>query len=144
MAARFKVTIYEPKLEEEFTSAGQVGRWASRVQREIAAESKVEAPKRTTELAASIHAAGALKVGRFALRRIIAADAGHAEFVHEGTSGPIFPKHGRFLLVPANPGDLPMRQGGTNLVERESVRGQTANPFMTRAARTVLLRHGVI
>jgi hypothetical protein len=144
MAKRVIVTIYEPVLEKQFTSAGQVGRWASRVQREIATESRLEAPKRTTELAGSIHAAGALKTGRFALRRIIAADAGHSKYVHEGTTGPIFPKFGRFLLVPANPGDLPLRQGGINLVERDHVRGQSANPFMTRAARTVLLRHGIV
>lgn len=144
MGKRVVVHVYEPVLEGEFAAPGQVGRWATRVQREMAAEAKLEAPKRSFELANSIRAAGALKVGRFALRRIIAADAGHAGFVHEGTTGPIFPKHGRFLLVPTNPGDLPLRLGGHNITERDFVRGQTANPFLTRGARTVLLRHGIV
>lgn len=140
---RVVVTIDEVRLESEFAESGQVGRWGSSVQREVVLEGKLEAPKRTTELANSIHAAGALR-RRFGLERIIRVDAEYAAFVHEGTSGPIFPKHGRVLLVPAHRGGLPMRQGGDDIVERQSVRGQTANPFLTRAGRTVMLRHGVL
>ncbi len=144
MASTFKVTIYEPKVSLQFDTPGQVGRWASARQREIVAQAKVEAPTRYGELVAGVRAGGALKTGRYSLRRIVLSTAGHSRFVHEGTTGPIFARRYGFMMVPAFEGAAPGRMGGTNLVARRSVAGQRANPFLVRAGRLVMLRHGVV
>lgn len=144
MASDFKVTIYEPKVSLLFDAPGQVGQWASARQREIVGQAKVEAPVRYGELVMGIRAGGALKTGRYSLRRIILSTAGHSRFVHEGTHGPIFARRYGHMMVPAFQGAAPGRKGGTNLVARRSVAGQSANPFLVRAGRLVMLRHGVV
>lgn len=59
--------------------------------------------------------------------------SGHALFVHNGTTGPIYPLYSRRLKVV-----LP----GKTLI-RHSVKGQNANPWITRAADAVLLKYGI-
>lgn len=137
------VQVYRARLELLMTDAGSVGRWASARQREIAMQARVEAPTRYGDLVAGIRAGGARKTG-MTLRRIILSTAGHSRYVHEGTHGPIFANRYGTLLVPAYEGAAPLRKGGTNIIARRSVRGQSANPFLVRAGRKVMLRHGVV
>ncbi len=143
MADSFHVSVYRPRVEFQFTSAGQVGRWATARQREIVVQAKIDAPTRYGELVMGIRAGGARKVGT-SLRRIILSTAGHSRFVHEGTTGPIFARRYGFMLVPSFDGAAPLRKGGTELTARRTVAGQRANPFLVRAGRTVMLRHGVV
>lgn len=61
----------------------------------------------------------------------VRAGAGHAVFVHEGT-GPI---------IVGNPGPMrvPVRRGSTWRVDRWEVRGQTSNPFLSRAMESAFV-----
>lgn len=79
-------------------------------------------------------------------------DAPHAEWVHNGVKGRIYPTSGRYLAVPVPVGtavrratpnnrnrnlslDIPARRG---VILTESVRGQDANPWLREAGDAVV------
>lgn len=135
MPERFIVTVYDVEISRLFDAMGTVGRPMTRLQREIYAEAILAAPSRSGELKASHRNKGARKAGPYRIRGFIENTSAHAEFVYKGTHGPIFPRRRRFLRFPG--------RGGVGFTYKRWVRGQRANPWMERAARTVLSRHGI-
>jgi hypothetical protein len=111
-------------------------RWAKRLTDEVEVLAKTYCPKRTYNLANSIGStASANQYGVFTKVR---AGAHYAEYVHEGTHGPITPKHTPYLKFYgwgqwARP--EPYR--------KSSVSGQRAQPFLRRALAEVMREHGI-
>lgn len=135
MAEPFIVTVYDVKLSALFSAMGEVGKPMTRLQREVFAAAVAEAPSRSGELKAAHVNRGSRKAGPYRTRGFIENRSRHAGYVHEGTNGPIFPvRHQNLHLKPGN---------GHGFKSKRWVSGQRANPWMTRAARTVLSRHGI-
>lgn len=63
---------------------------------------------------------------RYKLSGVVHATADHALYVHEGTTGPIRSDKGRMLSVPS------LRKSAGGRVLKESVAGQSANPFLRK------------
>lgn len=136
MADVFKVVVYDIEISALFDAMGEVGKPMTRLQREVFMEAIAMAPARSGAIKRGHVNRGARKAGPYRIRGHIENHADHAEYVHEGTSGPIFPTGGaaEFRLPPG---------GGYGWRRAESVSGQRANPWMMRAARTVLSRNGL-
>lgn len=98
-------------------------------------------PSRSGHLSDS-HYKNYLHNGRFIGRGYVGNSASYAAAVHEGVPGPIFP-HGEFLLIPKSIAYKPKRSGGTQIMKVSSVRGQVPKPWIRRAARIVLAKHGM-
>jgi hypothetical protein len=105
---------------------------------------------------------GVLRRGPYGADGSAYNDAPHAEWVHNGTTGPIVPTRGRYLAVPVPPGTRVARLAQTSMraqsgafggayrsqaapsVSRRgviltpSVRGQQANPWLRRAGDRVV------
>jgi hypothetical protein len=128
-----------------------VGSYANGMGRRIMARATMDAPRRTSELALSHRYAGFLYRGRYKVGTRVENFAGHALFVHEGTTGPILPKTGTHLVVPTSRGAVPLR-GITTLrrtmygqvipakapfVLVRSVRGQRSQPWLRNAGEAV-------
>lgn len=116
----------------EFGIAGvvkeDVGAYGNRMGRRIMARATMDAPRRTGELALSHRYQGFLYRGRYKVGTRVENTAEHAIFVHEGTTGPIFPKRGMYLILPKG------RRGALRGITATSrnVRGQTVrsqSPF---------------
>lgn len=84
------------------------------------------APKRTRLMANSISPGRAVSRGYAASARIWCR-VPYATYVNLGTTGPIFPSQGQFLILPPRPPSYPA-YGAVRWVS-----GQAANPFMMRA-----------
>lgn len=135
MAEPFIVTVYDVELSALFDRMGTVGKPMTRLQREVFLASIAAAPARSGEIKRSHVNRGARKAGPYRIRGFIQNEAPHAAYVYKGTSGPITPKRRKVLRLAAG--------GGHGVVFTKRVRGQRANPWMERAARTVLSRHGL-
>lgn len=131
-----RVKVYDLEIEKMFRRNGEVGRYQRDLRRDMKTEAIRQSPKRSGDIARSHSDGGSLMSGRLRSRGYIRNSSGHASFVHEGTSGPIRPKTARFLRLP--PG------AGHPAIYARSVAGQAANPWIARAARTVLLRRGLL
>lgn len=160
MATR-RVYVYESEIRYLFTAAGDVGRENEKIMRRITRTAIVKAPKRTGHLASSIRNGGALKTGRYHTHGSVYASAKYASFVHDGTQGPITAKRPsrRAIMVKVSPGNQRLKSTGRFRAGKpllslpaygvhghktvESVAGQSANPFLTRAARDVVSKYGV-
>lgn len=135
MADRFHVTVYDIRLSALFDAMGEVGKPMTRLQREVFAEAIAQAPSRSGELKRGHVNRGSRKAGPYRIRGFIENRAAHARYVHEGTHGPIYPTDNDMLLLRPSM--------GRGWARKRSVAGQRANPWMVRAARTVLSRHGL-
>lgn len=138
MAVGFTVRIDRKALSGEFQTRGQAGRWIRMVGREMLALSKNQAPSRSGGLRRS-HGISRGRVGmgwgnQYAAAYNIYADAGHAEYVHQGTRSPITARGGGKMRL--SPG------GGYGVLYRRSVRGQKANPWLDRACTAIAIRFG--
>lgn len=97
---------------------------------------------------------GVLRRGPYGAGGSAYNSARHAEWVHNGVQGRIFPTNGRHLAVPVAPGtgvrratatlrnrnlgrEIPARRG---VVLVKSVRGQDANPWLAEAGNAVVAR----
>ena len=131
-----RVRIYESQIARESLPGGDVRRWVSKIGKETFALASANCPVRTGELLRSIgwgvtpHPAGC--------QATIRATADYALFVHEGTTGPIYPTLSRYLVVRPMP-----HSHYSDYTRRNSVRGQSANPFIQNAFEDVLQRHRV-
>jgi hypothetical protein len=130
-----RVYVRNEEISALFGATGEIGLLNRVLMDRIVVIARIEAPARTGELKAAHRNGGALKVGRYRNIGTVYNDSPHAAFVHDGTYGPIVPKHSTRLSLPA--------YGTHSHKSLKSVSGQRANPWMTRAANTVLSTYGV-
>lgn len=141
-----------------FGPTGDFGRWMQRIEYEAISEAVREAPhgagsgrvnKTGPYPVGSLQASIECDYDRIAARiyeLTLSANVPYAVYVHEGTGtiikqvpgqGFAAAKAGQGMYLPANPGWGPARW-------RQRVRGQNANPFLTRAMENVGLAHAAI
>lgn len=152
MAVQRLVTV------NEFSISGlvheEVGRYGNDMGRRIVGVARGIAPRRSGTLAASHRYRGFLYRGRYKVGTRVENTAPHALWVHEGTTGPIRPTRGKYLVVPKNRGVAPL--GTQTYLARNvrgqlgpakspygflrSVRGQRSQPWLREAGETVAFR----
>lgn len=137
MPVGYRVEVYYKALNRATVGrGGPGGGWIYRVSRAMIAEARAEAPVRSGDIK------GAHRINRdrggnqWVQRYNISNGSDHAEYVHEGTSGPIRPKTSRKLVLP--PG------GGYPKILVGEVSGQRANPWLERACTRVAMRYGAV
>lgn len=101
------------------------------------------APKRKGTLKRSIRASRPKRTSLYKNQSNVTANAAHALWVHDGVSGRIYPKGGKYLTVPLREGTLSGSdiRAGRNRRKGDarpfwlatSVRGQKAQPFLAEA-----------
>lgn len=109
---------------------GDVHNYVKRKAQRVKLYASIQAPKRTGALVAGLR----IDVRKRSSNSVIGyvrSTARHSRWVHEGTTGPIYAKRGKYLRVPAYP-------GATLKVKRRSVRGQRAQPFLANALNQVM------
>lgn len=135
--ARYSVNVDEARLN--LAVMNPAIDYGKRVQSMIKREAIRTAPRRSGQLATSHLNIGILRRGRWAADGAVRNVSEHAEYVHGGTDGPIFPNapH-RFLKIHGS------RAGHAGAVTgyARSVRGQRANPWLRKAGETVAARMG--
>jgi len=125
MASR--VTVYEIGLVRAVQTDGSG--FTHKKANEIKSVAVAIVPKRTMRLARSHKVEQSrTATGRFQTGHSVSADAPYARFVHGGTRD--YRSPGKMM------GPMPIRAGGPNYIRFR--RGQQANPWLQRAADTVL------
>jgi len=122
-----RVVVYDSRINAMSMPGGDIYRYTERKVRQTTIRAKGNVKSRTGRLAGSIRGdvrplARGMIVGR------VRAGMYYAAWVHEGTTGPIYPESASYLLVPA-------RKGSARKVKRAWVNGQAANPFLEDALR---------
>lgn len=137
MAYAYRVTVYRRNLSAQFQPGGQGGRWLDDLRQTMhrACEREAATFVRSGEILRS-HDSFMRGVNQFRSEATIWNTADHAEWVHQGVPGRIFPD-GDFLWVP-------IRKGGASRTKRTSVRGQKANPWMDRACTRIAMANGAV
>jgi len=128
------VTVYQAAIRSELAPGGDVNKFVKMANREVYAEAVATAPVRTGNLKDSHVNAGVLVHGLRAEARVNNVSP-HAEWVHDGTTGPIGPTSHQFLKLPAG-------RNARGFIYLRSVRGQRANPWLRRAGEKVARRLG--
>lgn len=142
MAHSYRVTVYRNNLSAQFQPGGQGGRWLDRLRGAMHRACVREAPgnprpsRRPGPHLKDLHESFIRGKNQYAAEAVIWNRAEHAEWVHEGVPGRIFPD-GDTLWVP-------MRKTSAARTKRTSVRGQAANPWMDRACQGVARRNGAV
>jgi hypothetical protein len=85
---------------------------------------------RTGNLLHSVRMDDRTRAGRYSTVTV-RAGAGYALFVHDGTTGPIVSPFGNMLRVP-------IKKYSTWKIDRESVSGQSSNPFLVVGMNSAL------
>lgn len=134
MADPYRVTIYDNQVDAMWSPAGgEVYGWLRRLGQEHLAVARRTTPRRSGNLAGEFYPVPIMTpVGKRNWRYTIRNDADYAAYVHDGTSGPIYP-HGTHLWI--RPAPHSRYQRGAR---RLSVKGQSANPWITEAGAFVL------
>ena len=112
------------------------------------------APVRTGKLKGSIRASRPARTGPYTNQAKVSAATHYALYVHDGVSGRIYPKQGKYLTVPLRMGSVSGAQirgsggnrrpgDGRGYFLARSVRGQAAQPFLADALRTAMARVSV-
>lgn len=122
---RVRVHIDNAAVASETAPGGQVFAYLARENRLVYRLAVRGAPTRTGELKARHVNAGVRKTGAYSATGTVNNTAEHAPWVHDGTHGPIRPKFGDWLVIPAS------ARGRKVFVK--SVSGQRANPWLYRA-----------
>lgn len=136
-----RVKVFDLEISKLFNASRPVGRYAAQINREIIVAADAEAPvgNRVREPHVTIRGShvnnGTPKVGPYRISGKVSNRAPHAAYVYYGTNGPIFSHTKTTLKLP------PFGKYG---IYQKEVRGQRANPWLERAARTVLSRHRLI
>lgn len=130
-----RVTIYDRNLDLLFLPGGDAWNWMERVGRQHLAMALIEVPRRTGGLAAQHNLA--LTPYKRGVRYTVGNYADHSEYVHQGTIGPIVATGGGFMGPLAPWGPYP---GG--YIPKAS--GQSANPWIARAADIALAKYGYV
>ncbi len=139
----FRVRVFDSRIAALHEPGGDIWNWSVGVKDEIVAGAKVICPKRTGQLAESIHGSvGANTLGTFIN---VSAEASYAGFVHEGTFTPILPRFATYMKFrgygPWTGGNATPPDGYWRL---RSVQGQRAQPFLRDAMDAVFASHGII
>lgn len=137
MPVGYRVEVYYRELNRATVGrGGPGGGWWRRLRTSMMDTAKAEAPVRSGNLKMShrmdVKLGSNQWVQRFSVRNI----SDHAEYVHDGTLGPITAADGGKLV-------LPPYRGYKKIVVR-SVSGQAANPWLDRACRKVAMRYGAV
>lgn len=135
--ATVRIVIFETAIHAMFQPGGMVYEEAKESAQEVAFLAKLDAPKRTLELANSIRIASERRASRTMVGYYVRADAPYALYVHEGTDD-IKAAEGSYMLVPRWPEYGP--RGVAPKVARDSVAGQPATPFLSNNLRYVMSR----
>lgn len=133
-----RIVVHQSKIVGMHLPGGDIHRYVDALTDRTVQFAKIGAPKRTWKLTNSIRKEIDMRgaaAGRLTGR--VRADAKYAKYVHEGTTGPITPKNGLWLSVPAYP-------GATRTKAKKSVRGQRANPFLEDALRQAMATADVV
>lgn len=130
-----RVVVFETVVDAMHQPGGMVWDTMSDAASEVAFLARLDAPKRTGELAAGIRKASEKRASRRKVGFYVRSDAPHSFWVHEGT-GQIYAKSRKGMSVPAYRESGP--RGVAPRVRRRSVRGQRANPFLTNNLRYVM------
>lgn len=134
-----KVTINPAGISRLFQPGGDVYRFTRGVGKEIETLATLTAPMGLTGSIKRSHRVFVTPSGMYGCFATVRNDSLHAAFVHKGTAGNgagfIRPKHAQRL------GPFISLQGG--IIFPSKVRGQRANPWLSRAANTVMSKHGV-
>lgn len=140
----FRVRIYDSQLWRQFDRQKPVGRFALQVGDEMVAEATAIAPRRggwKTEHLFSKHYRQYLRRGNLEATIYVGNSASYAKYIHEG-----YPTvHGRpWLVFPASELRYASGYRQSGSVRLRSVSGYGGNPWLSRASRTVMARHGVV
>lgn len=145
MASPVVLRVHEGTVMAYALPGGEVSDlvWAvARMTREIA---KQTAPQRTGRLRRGIGANRPKPLAPYHTASEVYANARHALWVHEGTTGPIMPKKSFTLVVPRERGpasgsELYSASGGDGgvIFFTRGVRGQRPQPFLANAMRQAL------
>jgi hypothetical protein len=119
------VVVYDSKITAMNAPSGMVYRYADHKAEAVLVAAKAFAPKRTGRLAGGIRK-DVRQTSRDRVVGRVRSTARHSQWVHGGTTGPITPKNGPYMRVPAF-------IGAAYRVNRVAVRGQAANPFLDEA-----------
>lgn len=136
MADRIRVIIYDAQLDAMFRRRGMVYNHERRRARRALTWARRMAPKRSRALVNSLHVTEATSPKRRTTGFWIGARAPHSVFVHEGTRMIIFARSRKGMSVPIFPEMGP--RGTSPRTRRRTVRGQRAQPFLTRARDRVM------
>lgn len=136
-----RVTIYDANIDRVFLPGGDVWGFMQSLGFRHMSIALMEAPRRTGFLAAQ-HNLALTPYKKRGVRYSVGNYALYSDFVHNGTTGPITAGNGwwedgrRAMMGPMPPsprGAVPYQH---------SVSGQTANPWMARAADIALAQFG--
>lgn len=123
---RVRVHIDAAAVASETAPGGQVFKYLAQENRLVYRLAVRGAPLGATGVLKRSHInAGVRKVGPYSATGTVNNVAEHAPWVHDGTTGPIRPKYGDWLVIPRG-------RGGRNVFVHE-VAGQRANPWLYRA-----------
>lgn len=142
MAYAYRVTVYRRNLSAQFQPHGQGGQWLDDLRRAMHRACVREAPgntrpsRRPGPHLRDQHDSFIRGVNQFRCEASIWNSAEHAEWVHGGVPGRIYPE-GDFLWVP-------MRRTSASRTKRTSVRGQKPNPWMDRACQRIAMANGAV
>lgn len=111
---------------------GDVWKYTNRLANQVEFLASRLAPKRTHRLANTMRVS-VTPLGTRGVQGNVRALAPYALYVHEGTTGPIYPRNSRLLTL----GPYPPK-GYFRATAHESVSGQRPQPFLANALRIIM------
>lgn len=137
--------IFDSAIDGEFRGRGNAAEYVKDVLDSGVQYSQELAPKRTRRLELSIRTSGVLNAGPYKARGFIYSNLLYAQFVEEGTRGPIVPLTAKAMPVPkVRGGGLAGGLGGTFPVgpnqRKKSVAGQPGQHFMRKGMAMAIRR----
>lgn len=136
MVTGYRVRIDYGNIRGLFRAGGPGGKWIYRVSTQMVTAARAAAPARSGQLKAK-HAIENRRGNQSHVKSYdIVNTAPHAEWVHGGVSGWIYPTRATRLVIPAGAGH------GRTFARR--VKGQSANPWLDRACTAVAARYGAV
>lgn len=130
----YNVVIYQERVVS-LIQRGDGARWIHSKAKAIESTARAIAPKRTGRLAASHVTLPTRGTNRYQKLYRVSAQSYYAAWVHGGTGPWIYPKNGRWLVLPGRNPNPGRTQGAGERTVVRSVRGQRPNPWLLRAAR---------
>jgi hypothetical protein len=131
------VQVYRSAIARDYQVGGQGYRWLDKVKLAMhtLAVQKASGFVRSGEILRG-HRSEILGINQYSCYATIYNVAEHSEWVHGGTTGPIYPEEGVWLYLP--PGN------GFRKKRLRSVAGQKANPWLEEACSAVAMGYGAI
>ena len=130
----YNVVIFEGKIVS-LIQRGDGARWIHSKAKDIEATARAIAPKRTGRLAASHVTLPTRGTNQYQKVYRVSAQSYYAGWVHGGTGPRIYPKRGKYLVLPGRNPNPGRTQGRGERTVVTSVRGQRPNHWLERAGR---------